>query len=368
MGPAGRGRSAVSRGPLTVDPRTKRAQTMASAPDRSAWVAANAGSGKTFVLARRVVRLLVERDVDPSRILCLTFTKAAAANMANRVLGELGRFVAMSDADLAAALGDITGRTAFDPDLPTRARRAFARALESPGGLKIQTIHGFCEALLHQFPFEAGVAASFGVLAEDSAERLKAESWRVTLARAAADPASRLGQAATRFVLKVGETQAEDIVDALLARSETIAALIPDDQAWPAVRRRLVHVLGPGGDQDEAALDAAADPFRVVSPEMWSRIAGHLAAGSSRDREGARRIDEALATGDFDPVFLTSTGSARAVRPSRPRTASMPIPISCSACGTRRIGRPMCGCAVGRPPCARTRSRCSPSATRSPSA
>ncbi|TIN59882.1 MAG: double-strand break repair helicase AddA, partial [Mesorhizobium sp.] len=126
------------------------------------WVSANAGSGKTHVLAQRVIRLLL-RGTDPSKILCLTYTRAAAANMSNRVFSTLSEWTTLGDADLAAKVEALEGRR---PDLETmrRARRLFAEALETPGGLKIQTIHAFCESVLHQFPLEANIPAHFEML------------------------------------------------------------------------------------------------------------------------------------------------------------------------------------------------------------
>ena len=117
-------------------------QVAASDPGVSAWVAANAGSGKTHVLAQRVIRLLLS-GVEPARILCITFTKAAAANMANRVFERLAAWTALDDRALDKAMKEIGVRT-IDDALRARARQLFARALETPGGLKVQTIHAFC--------------------------------------------------------------------------------------------------------------------------------------------------------------------------------------------------------------------------------
>src|SRR3954462_14948312 len=132
-------------------------QMTASDPAVSAWVAANAGSGKTHVLAQRVIRLLLD-GVDPAKILCITFTKAAAALMANRVFDTLEKWTALDDPALDKAIREIGGKNIGAPQR-ARARQLFARTLETPGGLKVQTIHAFCTALLHQFPFEANVAA-----------------------------------------------------------------------------------------------------------------------------------------------------------------------------------------------------------------
>ena len=155
---------APMRSPSIIPADVLRLQGEVSDPSVSAWVAANAGSGKTHVLAQRVINLLLA-GVAPEKILCLTFTKAAAANMAKRVFDTLGRWTTLDDDALDAAIGAPPGRV---PDARRRAlaRRLFAGALETPGGLKVQTIHAFCTRLLHQFPFEANVAARFSVLDE----------------------------------------------------------------------------------------------------------------------------------------------------------------------------------------------------------
>src|SRR2546421_4786542 len=119
----------------------RRLQVEASDPAVSAWVAANAGSGKTHVLAQRVISLLLD-GVDPAKILCITFTKAAAANMANRVFDELRGWTALDDAELDAAIARTTD-AAPAPVKRISARRLFAMARETPGALKGQTIHAF---------------------------------------------------------------------------------------------------------------------------------------------------------------------------------------------------------------------------------
>src|SRR5215831_4358048 len=139
-------------------------QRETSDPVAAAWVEANAGSGKTHVLSQRVIRLLLS-GTPPQKILCLTYTKAAAANMANRVFETLARWTALDDRELDRAIATIEGRRP-EPERLIHARRLFAEALDTPGGLKVQTIHAFCTRLLHQFPFEADVAARFTVLEE----------------------------------------------------------------------------------------------------------------------------------------------------------------------------------------------------------
>ncbi|MBI3672427.1 MAG: UvrD-helicase domain-containing protein [Rhizobiales bacterium] len=142
-------------------------QRRASDPLASAWVSANAGSGKTHVLINRLIRLMLA-GAEPSRILCLTFTKAAAAEMSSRLFARLSGWIALDDAALVAELAGI-GIAGADTETMARARRLFTRALETPGGLKIQTIHAFCERLLQLFPVEAGIVPRFSVMDDRAA-------------------------------------------------------------------------------------------------------------------------------------------------------------------------------------------------------
>src|SRR5436309_14472261 len=191
-----------------------RLQVEASDPAVSAWVAANAGSGKTHVLAQRVIRLLLD-GVDPAKILCITFTKAAAANMANRVFDELRRWTALDDIELDATIKQISG---IEPDAARRtlARRLFAMALETPGGLKIQTIHAFCTRLLHHFPFESNVAARFDVLDQTAQSALLSETSLGVLLAGARAPDTALGHAlATAIATAADQTFREVVSEAI---------------------------------------------------------------------------------------------------------------------------------------------------------
>ena len=149
------------------------AQVTAAHPGTSTWLSANAGSGKTRVLTDRVARLLL-RGVRPERIVCLTYTKAAAMEMQNRLFARLGAWAMMPDATLRETLEEI-GEGDIDADRLRAARTLFARAIEAPGGLKIQTIHSFCAAILRRFPLEAGVSPGFTEIDERVQARLIAE-------------------------------------------------------------------------------------------------------------------------------------------------------------------------------------------------
>ena len=208
---------------------TEKRQAAASHPDMSAWVSANAGSGKTYVLARRVIRLLLA-GTDPSRILCLTYTRAAAANMANQVFGELSAWTRMDDADLTEVIRKLTG-TRPGAEMLRRGRRLFARALETPGGLKIQTIHAFCEAVLHQFPLEANIAGHFEMIDARMEATLFAEARRGMLQASAQDPDI---DAALDTVLAIGGEFGLDVVlQEVVTKREAVRDFVAQMKAAP---------------------------------------------------------------------------------------------------------------------------------------
>ena len=173
-------------------------QMRAADPARLVAVSANAGSGKTSTLVDRVARLLL-RGARPEAVLCVTYTKAAAAEMQRRLFERLGGWSVLDDERLREELHAI----GEDPrDLP-KARTLFARALETPGGLRIQTLHAFCEQLLRRFPLEAGVSPGFQVL-EDAAQRETSAGARERLAEAAlADPGGRIGAAYAHLAVEL---------------------------------------------------------------------------------------------------------------------------------------------------------------------
>jgi ATP-dependent helicase/nuclease subunit A len=171
------------------------AQVRAADPASSTWLSANAGSGKTRVLTDRVARLLLH-DVEPQRILCLTYTKSAASEMQNRLFKTLGAWAMKPDAALRAALGEL-GEETLSPDHLFRARRLFARAIETPGGLRIQTIHSFCATLLRRFPLEAGVSPQFSELDDRAARLLREEIVEEMAASLAPDVMAEIALAYT---------------------------------------------------------------------------------------------------------------------------------------------------------------------------
>ncbi len=239
-------------------PMTKTAeQKSGSNPEISVWVRANAGTGKTRVLTDRVLRLLLGKT-PPSRILCLTFTKAAAAEMAKRVYDELGIWARMEDGALSKALLNLHGTQVAAEDLD-EARRLFAQALDVPGGLKIQTIHSFCESLLSRFPIEAGIAPHFRVMDERTTAELLQNAREAVYWRASTAKDKALANALEIITAHVAEGTFTDALDALLRdRGKFRRGLSRHGGADGMALVTATHLgLAPGEDE-KTVLDAAA--------------------------------------------------------------------------------------------------------------
>src|SRR6202048_1933056 len=203
--------------PRPIPDAVRASQARASDPASSAFVSANAGSGKTHVLVQRVIRLLLEGG-PPEKILSVTFTKAAAANMAERVFSTLGHWVTLDDHALDEAIVEV-GIAHPSAALRKTARKLFACALETPGGLKVQTIHALCTRLLQQFPFEANVPARFAVLDErDQNEMMERANLKVLL-DASREPARGNGNGVHLAMASAADVTFKDVVrEACLSR------------------------------------------------------------------------------------------------------------------------------------------------------
>jgi ATP-dependent helicase/nuclease subunit A len=266
--------------PLPPEDANDANQARASDPAASAWVSASAGTGKTEVLVRRVLRLLLCGS-DPESILCLTYTKTAAAEMQNRLLRDLADWATASPKALTVKLEALTGRPP-DAKRLRRARQLFARALEAKGGLKIHTIHGFCERLLQRFPLEAQVTPHFSVLDESEQTLLRRAAFDATLTRAAEDSESLLGKAlATVMAFTAGEyfRQVVDVVIAKRAELARMAAYHAGREDWAEAEcLALKHLFGVGEEEEEALIaklagalgdaeiDAALAAFAAFAP------------------------------------------------------------------------------------------------------
>ncbi len=254
-------------GGARMDEATER-QLRAADPGVSTWLAANAGSGKTRVLTDRVARLLLG-GTSPANILCLTYTKAAASEMQNRLFTRLGDWAMANETDLRAAMAAVGAPR--DVDL-ARARTLFARAIETPGGLKVQTIHSFCAALLRRFPLEAGVSPQFREMDDRTAARLRAD----VVDRMAEDCPETIDALALHWT---GEGFAA-LTAEIAARRDRFAP--PLDEAG------LRALIGLDATTDAAAV--LAEVFADDAASVLRRVADAMAAGSTTDRKHAATV------------------------------------------------------------------------------
>src|SRR3954465_5670842 len=285
----GGGRMVMAPRPIPPDVRDKQAR--ASDPASSAFVSANAGSGKTHVLVQRVIRLLLD-GVAPEKILCITFTKAAAANMAERVFSTLGHWVTLDDAALDAAIRQ-AGIAQPDARLRMSARKLFASALDTPGGLKVQTIHALCTRLLQQFPFEANVPARFAVIDERDQTDMMERANLKGLVEAARDAESVTGRGLLTAMASAADVTFKEVVrEACLSRDHFMAWTDEAGNA-EAAAAQMAAVLGVDANDriEDVETEILDGPYLPRS--RWDDIAFALEDGSKSDNDQASRLREA---------------------------------------------------------------------------
>ena len=231
---------------MQVPEKTLSEQFASSNPKHSAWVSANAGSGKTHVLTQRVIRLMLAGN-SPERILCLTFTKAAAANMKTRIFDTLADWTMLEPGALDLAIEKFTGDKP-NSKLRKRARQLFALALDTPGGLKIQTIHAFCESLLHQFPLEANVPGHFETLQELEQLEMLDQAKSEVLGNQNADFARHY----EALVPHAGDRAIEEALKCIIGLRQKFVAWIKDDVETAI--DALYLELGVNPDESETSL------------------------------------------------------------------------------------------------------------------
>lgn len=260
----------------------------ATDPRNFAWISANAGSGKTRLLTDRVTRLLL-RGADVSRILCLTYTKAAAAEMASRLFDRLGAWALLPDDKLLEQLREIGAGRQECSDLKL-ARRLFAQALETPGGLKIQTIHAFCQSLLARFPVEAGIPARFAVLDERDAAGSLDESRNFVLEKAAAGD-SVLANAIGLLASRASDARFADILNSAIVARGKLEHLLTlhgsDPQAFFRHLRKVLDVAE--GDTEDAALIRLCTEL-TGEKQQFQTAAELFSRGAKTDQQLSERL------------------------------------------------------------------------------
>ncbi|MCI4645444.1 MAG: double-strand break repair helicase AddA [Hyphomonadaceae bacterium] len=296
-----------------------RAQAIAADPDHSAWVSANAGSGKTKVLIDRVARLLL-KGARPDSILCITYTRAAANEMISRLFRQLGAWSVMEDSELAGRLAALEARQAdsyADAEIK-HARALFARALETPGGLRIETIHAFCARLLRRFPLEAEISPGFRDLEERDAERL----WQTAIRASLIHLAEQTPEMVRELTLEGGGFGLGAALG-LVRGSGGKLALDPD-----MVREELCAALGAPNMPAEAILQKAV--IEDLPTGDYQQAIETLRQGSANDLKLAAKLTEMLNTSDaaarmglLRTLWTKSDGTPREKSPYTKKVASM---------------------------------------------
>lgn len=276
-------------------------QRGAADPTASVWVAASAGTGKTKVLTDRVLSLMLAGTL-PQRILCLTFTKAAAAEMSVRIAKELGAWAAAGDGELERHLVKLLGRKPDERE-GRIARQLFPRVLDAPGGMNIHTIHAFCQSILGRFPLEAGIAPHASVLDErDQAELMAMARDEVLLA--AERNGGALAAALAEVTRHVHESGFADLMKALATHRGRVHALIGRCGSVTRAADVVRACLGiEAGETPEAVVAAAC--AKGICDDAGLRLAcSALASGSAQDAKRAASIAAWLAATPDDRVRL----------------------------------------------------------------
>ncbi len=300
--------------------QTVAGQFAASTPTLSAWVSANAGSGKTKVLIDRVARLLLN-GVKPDAILCVTYTKAAASEMQARLFKLLGGWCVADDGDLSTELSKLQKRdiATYNAEELGKARELFAHALETPGGLRIETIHAFCGRLLRRFPLEARVSPGFKELDDSDGARL----WDLALVRFAEaarldDP--NLAWALETAALVAGAQGLGGPLKSLLSKRGAINQFINQSGGLEAAIDRMQSSLGAPDENVDAII--AKTMGSALPRERLKAVIPALLAGKKTDAKTGEILSTALLADDantafniYQTIFLTQAGAFRASNP-----------------------------------------------------
>ncbi len=293
-------------------------QRSAADPSVSAWVRANAGTGKTHVLVQRILRLFLS-GASPGSVLCLTFTKNAAAEMESRVLGELGKWATAGEEALTALLAKLLSRAPREEEMAL-APSLFAGVIDAPAGLAIMTIHGFCERILRRFSFEANVPPGFAVMTEQEARDALNEAAAQVFAHAADGP---LRDALTEAVAYASETDFSKVLKAMLGHRSAIGRLLRvSNSADPVedIEARARRIFGVAASDTAESLTV-----RAVSALDAATLADAIAAlsqGGKSDLDAMEHFQAAAAAKDADQKFA-ALRAAFLTREDQPRKSIM---------------------------------------------
>lgn len=290
-------------------------QRQAADPDVSVWVEASAGTGKTKVLSDRVLRLLL-KGVAPAKILCLTYTKAAAVNMSSRIADKLAQWAVADDEKLYAELEKLLGAAELGrhkpAELAAQARRLFAVLLDTPGGMKIQTIHSFCQEVLKRFPLEAKISPYFEVMDDRAAAEAMDDIKRRLLLKLETEPESRTAQALAFVTTQVSEFTFPKLMNSLTENRNKILQVLGRCGSVDLLIAKIAGRLGI--EENDTAAAATEAFFAAVEQLRLQNLAEAMQSGSDTDREKALALVTAYERKDYPSYrdfFITGKNEAR---------------------------------------------------------
>lgn len=293
-------------------------QRRAAHPAGSRWVGASAGSGKTKVLTDRILRLLLPQadgkpGTLPHKILALTFTKAAASEMAARVRTRLSEWAVTDDDALKDELARLLGREPNKGDMGA-ARQLFATVVDAAGGLPIMTIHAFCQSVLGRFPLEAGVTPDFTLIEGSRQVAIMADAKRLSLTRIGQDPSLPVSAALGRLLPLIDGDMLDRLVIAVRQEERQLDRL---KKSAPSLYEALCLSMGVRPDQTpEGLLEAFCRPERGNETGLRTVATTMMEQGKPSDQTKAACILRWLAAdlearqdlfGEYRRGFLTDS-------------------------------------------------------------
>lgn len=341
-----------------VPPLAKNAgtdQAAAADPLKSVWVGASAGTGKTKVLIDRVLRLMLPRAgqgagsaTRPERVLCLTFTKTAAAEMSNRIYKRLARWAVMEEQKLQDDLSALTGAPAT-PDTVREARRLFARVLDTPGGLKIMTIHSFCQSVLKRFPIEAGLSPHFELMDEQSAIEYLLNCQRGMIAAARLDPSSPIAEAFATLALYLNQEDMSGLMAQIMSKRSLLEAILKKhgdtDGAARGTIAAVCRHLGVTPEMREDDVLAGAGDITPEREAHLRRVLRAMLEGGKTDKERAGSLQTWLEQparrgallGVYRRAFFNQSGEVYARLVTKPVLEACPDAIDILSAEAERL-------------------------------
>jgi ATP-dependent helicase/nuclease subunit A len=303
-----------------IDPNVT--QRKASDPATSVWVTASAGTGKTKVLTDRTLRLMLE-GARPDQILCLTFTRAAASVMTNRIRDELGSWATCDEETLKEKLTKLTGRPPEAATI-TRARQMFAEFLDAHGEMRIQTIHSFSQALLRRFPIESGIPPYFDVMDDQTVAEELREAQADVLKEISRDPHSPLAKAVGMVTPEVAEDDFVSLITELTYRRGQLMSIFKEHGGLEGTIDAVYNYLGaPKGTTPENlnAQLVSDKGLGGTAPDLKGLAAAAkiLAMGTPAEQQKALLLQSWLdhpekhneGFKEYLSLFLTSEGEVR---------------------------------------------------------